>query len=88
MSNEKSQPDNPIKTRGHRFEVGGGKVMCAGKSHWPDFMRLEIPRAQAMTFALDILRQLEKPPFAEADPFVSVPVFGSLERVTEDDSTS
>ena len=82
MSEENPQPLK--KTRGHRFGVLEGQTLQAGKSKYPDFMRMEIPRAEALSFALEILRQLERS-LVEEKPLLSVPVFGRLERVTEDD---
>ena len=85
MSTENSKPAKPLQTTAHRFEVGAGQVFEAGKPKWPDFLRLEIPRGRALTFAMDILRQLENAPF-DNDPFVSVPVFGLLEPEVEEGS--
>lgn len=76
-----------MKTQGHRFTIGAGEVVEHGKTHWPDFVRLYLPRDQALTFAMNILRQLEyaRP---DASPTFEIPLFGEMIRVEEDDLDS
>jgi hypothetical protein len=87
MSTENSPtPANPNKTLGHSFGVLEGKLVVSGKSRYPDFLRLEIPRKDVITLAMDLLRQVEQPP-QDNDPIVSISLFGKMERVEEDDLT-
>lgn len=72
------------RTRGHRFVEGDGEVIVDGKSVHPDFVRVYIKRTDALTFAMNILRQLEHPR-PDADPLLEIPLFGQLERVPDDD---
>lgn len=74
----------PLRTRGHRFVEGAGEVIQGGKSVHPDFVRVYINRSDALTFAMNILRQLEHPR-QEADPLLEILMFGVLERLAEDD---
>jgi hypothetical protein len=71
-------------TRGHRFVERAGQVIQEGKSVYPDFLRVYINRSDALTFALNILRQLEHPR-PNADPLLEIPLFGRLEREPDDD---
>lgn len=75
----------PIVTASYRFVDGEGQVIEAGKSRYPDFVRVYIKRSEAFTFAMNILRQLEHPR-PEADPLLEIPLFGTLQRVEEDDA--
>lgn len=72
------------RTRGHRFVDGAGEVIKDGKTVHPDFLRVYISRTDAFTFAMNILRQLEHPR-PDADPLLEIPMFGQLERVSDDD---
>jgi len=76
-----------MKTLGHRFGIGQGLVMEEGKAHHPDFLRLHLPRDEAFTFALNILRQLEHPRPNDA-PTLEICLFGEWERNVEDDLDS
>lgn len=72
------------RTQGHRFVEGDGEAIVDGKPVHPDFVRVYIKRADALTFAMNILRQLEHPR-PDADPLLEIPLFGQLERVPDDD---
>lgn len=41
------------------FTVGKGQEILDGKSHYPDLVRLVIPKDQALGIAQKILRELE-----------------------------
>jgi hypothetical protein len=73
-----------LRTRGYRFVDRGGEVIENGKSVHPDGMCVYIKRAHALSFAMNILRQLEHPR-PDADPLLGIPLFGQLERVPDDD---
>lgn len=72
------------RTRGHRFVECAGREIKDGKSVYPDFMSVYIDRSGALTFAMNILRQLENPR-PDAGPLLEIPLFGQLERVSDDD---
>jgi hypothetical protein len=69
----------------HRFVSGSGEINIDGKSVYPDFLRVYINRAEAFSFALNILRQLEYPR-SDADPLLEIPLFGQFEQVPDNDS--
>lgn len=71
-------------TRGYRFLEGCSTKTIKGKSIHENFLRVYINRNEALTFAMNILRQLEhrRP---DAAPEIEIPLFGRLERAPEDD---
>ena len=66
----------------YRFELGAGKTMIAGKDHWPDLVRLAIPKVDALALAMDILRSLQTARPGE-DLLMELPIFGRLERLED-----
>lgn len=72
------------RTRGWRFAENAGENVYLGKSNYPDFLRLNLTRSDAFTFALNILRSLEHPT-SDPSPFIQIPIFGTLERCIDDD---
>ncbi|OAD16469.1 hypothetical protein A3839_28380 [Achromobacter insolitus] len=73
-----------MNTQWHTFEERKGQVVQNGKSAYPDALRLYIKRADALTFAMNILRQLEQPR-PDAGPVIEIALFGQLERDADDD---
>jgi len=69
----------------HRFTEGEGKTIIAGKSEYPDFLRVYIKREDALTFALNILRKLENPRLDE-NPLIEIPLFGKLTQFVDEDN--
>ncbi|BAW26621.1 hypothetical protein ACVXHM_17015 [Pseudomonas aeruginosa] len=48
-----------MATKDYEFTVGKGHQVISEKSHYPDLVRLVIPKDQALDLAQKILRQLE-----------------------------
>lgn len=48
-----------MATKDYEFTVGKGHTVWAEKSHYPDLIRLVIPKDQALELAQKILRELE-----------------------------
>jgi hypothetical protein len=76
-----------MKTKVHRFVINAGEESEQGKPHWPDFLRLHVPRDQALTLAMDILRRLENPRSIE-HPTFEIPLFGEMVRLEHEDLDS
>jgi|GEM_PF-2434868 len=79
MSNNNQVPE----LQDHVFTLGAGEVMACGKSHYPNLVRLRIPKERALEFALDVLNGLKNVREGEVYLFEK-PLFGTLEKVTEE----
>lgn len=73
------------KCEGYAFTVDGGQTIQSGESRYPNSMRLNIPRKNALSFALDILRNVEHVIDPKEEPYIQIHLFGDLRRVEEDD---
>lgn len=69
--------------RDHVFTLEAGEVIAEGKSHYPDLVRLRIPKDRALALALDVLRRLEghRP---EEEYLFELAMFGKLEALAGD----
>ncbi|AXQ51113.1 MULTISPECIES: hypothetical protein [Pseudomonas] len=67
-----------MRSKDQEFTVGKGQQMWGGKSHYPDLVRLVIPKDQALALAQKILRELEhaKP---DQTHLGEIALFGQLE---------
>lgn len=65
------------------FTIEKGQQMEDGKSHYPDLVRLIVPKDQAIQLAQKILQGYEnaKP---EDTHLLEIPLFGQLEEVDDD----
>lgn len=72
-----------MTTKDQVFTVGKGQQMRGSKSHYPDLVRLVIPKDQAVALAQRILRahELARPEDTHLD---EIPLYGELE-VLEDE---
>ena len=51
--------DAPV-ARHHVFVIDGGHVVADGKSHWPDFLQIQVSDPlRALEIAQDLLRQAQ-----------------------------
>jgi hypothetical protein len=64
----------------YAFTLGAGEVVVRGKPHWPDLVRLRIPKAKALNFAMEVLRFLQ---MAQPDEefLLDVAILGKLEAL-------
>jgi hypothetical protein len=67
-----------MRSKDQEFTVGKGQQMWGGKSHYPDLVRLVIPKDQALALAQKIIRahELARP---EDTHLGEIPLFGQLE---------
>lgn len=67
-----------MATKDHEFTVGKGQTIWAEKSHYPDLVRLVVPKDQAVALAQKILRayELARPEDMYLD---EIPLYGELE---------
>ena len=72
-----------MRCKDQEFTIGKGLEMVDGKSHYPDLVRLVIPKDQALALAQKILRELEhvRPDQTHLN---EIPLFGQLEDVDDD----
>lgn len=64
------------------FTIEGGHTMVAGKSKYPDLVRLMIPKDRALELAMDVLIRLRN--VCEGDDMLfELPLFGKLEQIEE-----
>lgn len=72
-----------MRSKDHEFTVGKGQKIWNGKSHYPDLIRLVIPKDQALALAQKILRELEhvRPDQTHLD---EIHLFGQLEEVDDE----
>jgi hypothetical protein len=69
-----------MRTKDQEFTVGKGQKMSGGKSHYPDLVRLVVPRDHAIQLAQKILQAYEtaRP---EDTHLLEIPLFGQLEKM-------
>jgi hypothetical protein len=69
-----------MRCKDQEFTIGKGQQMSAGKSHYPDLVRLVVPKDQAVQLAQKILHAYEhaRP---EDTHLLEIPLFGQLEKV-------
>ncbi|ORE47661.1 hypothetical protein BKN49_05545 [Pseudomonas aeruginosa] len=65
------------------FTVGKGQQMSQGKSHYPDLLRLVVPKHEAIAFAQKILRAYELAK-DEDTHLMEIPLFGELESLEDE----
>jgi hypothetical protein len=65
----------PAKTAIHTLTVGGGQVITDGKSHYPDFVRIIVPRDRILDLATELLDILKKSQQGNAE----ISIFGELQ---------
>lgn len=72
-----------MPTKDQQFTIGAGKTICAEKSHYPDLVRLVIPKDEALQLAQQILRahEVARP---EHTHLIEIPLFGQLEEVDDE----
>lgn len=72
-----------MRSKDQAFTVGKGLQMWGGKSHYPDLVRLVIPKDQALALAQRILREFEhmRPDQTHLD---EIPLFGQLEEFDDE----
>ena len=72
-----------MRSKDQEFTVGKGQQIWDGKSHYPDLVRLVIPKDQAIALAQKILRELE---YAKPDQthLGEIALFGQLEDFDEE----
>jgi hypothetical protein len=70
-----------IKDQG--FTIGKGMQVLDGKSHYPDLMRLVVPKSEAVALAQKILRAYEMAQ-PEDTNLMEAPLFGEME-ILEDE---
>lgn len=72
-----------MATKDHEFTVGKGQTIWAGKSHYPDLVRLVVPKDQAVALAHKILRayELARPEDMYLD---EIPLYGELEPLDDE----
>ena len=64
--------------------VGKGEKVVDGKTQWEDFIQVHIEdHHQALTLAMDILRQIEAQQYRDNKSPVSISLTGSLEDPEE-----
>lgn len=59
-----------------------GQTFLAGKSHYPDFIRIDLTRHTAWDVVHSLLRELQKP-VPHPEDFLQVTLFGQLETEYE-----
>lgn len=71
--------------RDHMFTLHEGEVLAGGKAHYPDLVRLRIPKEQGLSLAMEILRRLENSQLRPEETYLTVlPLFGRLERLEDE----
>ncbi|HDS0957143.1 TPA: hypothetical protein QDZ28_000789 [Pseudomonas putida] len=72
-----------MQAKDQQFTIGAGQTIWAEKSHYPDLVRLVIPKDQAVQLAQQILQRYEaaRP---EHTHLVEIPLFGQLEEVDDE----
>ncbi|EPQ1936334.1 TPA: hypothetical protein ACGSO8_006157 [Pseudomonas aeruginosa] len=72
-----------MATKDHEFTVGKGQTIWARKSHYPDLVRLVVPKDQAVALAHKILRayELARPEDMYLD---EIPLYGELEPLDDE----
>jgi len=64
--------------------VGKGETVVDGKTHWQDFVQVQIEDPQrAFKLAMDILRQLEHQQMSGRQPPITFSLTGALESEKE-----
>ncbi len=72
------------KLNDYQFVIGADEQIIGGKSHWPDLVRLVIPKDQAIDFAMNVLRSYQNARPGE-EMLMEYALFGKLEVVSGDD---
>lgn len=67
----------------HVFTVNAGQVISDGKANYPDIVRLRIPKDEAITFAMNILRRLDSCP-SDEDFLTELAILGKLEIIHDE----
>jgi hypothetical protein len=71
--------------RDHVFTLEEGMVVADGKSHYPDLVRIRIPKEQGLSLAMQILRSLENSQYRPDEAYLmELPLFGRLERLKDE----
>ncbi|MFU3033068.1 hypothetical protein ACM7MI_28345 [Pseudomonas aeruginosa] len=72
-----------MRSKDQEFTVGKGQQIWDGKSHYPDLVRLVVPKDPALALAQRILRELEhaKP---EQTHLGEIALFGQLEEFDDE----
>lgn len=72
-----------MRSNDQEFTVGKGQQVLDGKSHYPDLVRLVIPKDQALALVQKILRELEhiRP---DQTHLGEIALFGQLEEVDDE----
>ncbi|MDY1103258.1 hypothetical protein [Pseudomonas aeruginosa] len=72
-----------MATKDQEFTVGKGQQMWGGRSHYPDLVRLVIPKDQAVALAQKIPRayELARPEDTYLD---EIPLYGDLELLDDE----
>lgn len=67
----------------HQFTIGQGQQILEEKSHYPDLIRLVVPKDQALQLAQQIIRahEVARP---QDTHLLEIPLFGQLEEVDDD----
>jgi len=73
-----------MELRDHLFTLDAGEVVREGKSHYPDLVRLRIPKDLALEFAMEVLTRLKNARTDNEDPYLfEIAMFGRLEELSD-----
>lgn len=72
-----------MNTKDQEFTVGKGQQMSEGKSHYPDLMRLVVPKNEAVALAQKILRAYELARHEDTH-LMEIPLYGELETLEDE----
>nr|EIU2702132.1 hypothetical protein [Pseudomonas aeruginosa] len=85
---ETASPEKTVTApdlRDHVFTLEEGRVVADGKSHYPDLVRIRIPKEQGLSLAMQILRSLENSQYRPDEAYLmELPLFGKLERLEDE----
>jgi hypothetical protein len=72
-----------MATKDHEFTIGKGQTIWAEKSHYPDLVRLVIPKDRAVALAQEILRahSLARPGDSH---LMEIALYGELEALEDE----
>lgn len=73
-----------MRSKDQVFTVNGGQQMLSGKSHYPDLVRLSIPKDKALRLAQEILRSLETAS-PDATHLEEIALYGQLEVLDDEE---
>jgi hypothetical protein len=68
-----------MRSKDQEFTIGKGHEVRGGKSHYPDSMRLVIPKDRAIQLAQSILRGYENAR-PEDTHLLEIPLFGQFDK--------